>query len=153
MKKIIIFILVLTLFITGCGKKKEKKVEPVTSKYNLSGLVIEYSSASVMYYNAPKYEVKLYADKYITYGYSDEEEFERVDLDDEDYDKIINYAFSDKFMNLSGNLTDPEVLDGSHSSITLYADNKVVKSIGGDNVSNRKYNRLVRLLLNKRREK
>ena len=154
MKKILVIILFLTISITGCGKKKEEKVEPVTSKYNLSGLVIKYSSSSVMIYNGDEhgYELKLYADKYITYGNYDEEE-KRVDLTDEEYEEIINYAFSDKFMNLSGNLTDPNVLDGSHSSITLYADNKVIKSIGGDNVSNRKYNRLVRLLLNKRREK
>ena len=152
MKKLIVVLLVFVSFITiGCSKKNKKKEEVID--YNLSGLVIEYQSSSVMYADPSVYTVKLYADKYITYGYSDEDDYIRVDLTDEEYEKIINFAFSERFLSLDHNLTDPNVLDGSHSSITLYADSKVLFSVGGDNVSNSRYNRLVRLLLNKRREK
>ena len=152
MKKLLVILLVFVSFITiGCSKKDKKKEEVID--YNLSGLVIEYKSSPVMYANPSEYTVKLYADKYIIYGYSDEDDYIRIDLTDEEYEKIINFAFSERFLSLDHNLTDPNVLDGSHSSITLYADSKVLFSVGGDNVSNSRYNRLVRLLLNKRREK
>lgn len=149
MKKIILIVMTLIIFITVGCKNKEKKEEIVANKYNLSGLVIKYESASVMVYNAPSYEIKLYADKYITYGYSGEDIVKRVDLTDKEYNKIINYAFSEKIMGLRGNLTDPNVLDGNHSRITLYENGKEVYSNGGDNVSNRRYNKLVRLLRDK----
>ena len=151
MKKYLVVLLVIVSFITiGC-RKKDTKEEVID--YNLSGLVIEYKSSPVMYADPSVYTVKLYADKYITYGYSDEDDIIKIDLTDEEYEKIINFAFSDRFLSLNHNLTDPNVLDGSHSSITLYADSKVLFSVGGDNVSNSRYNRLVHLLLNKRREK
>ena len=151
MKKYLVVLLVIVSFITiGC-RKKDTKEEVID--YNLSGLVIEYKSSPVMYADPSVYTVKLYADKYITYGYSDEDDIIKIDLTDEEYEKIINFAFSDRFLSLDHNLTDPNVLDGSHSSITLYADSKVLFSVGGDNVSNSRYNRLVHLLLNKRREK
>ena len=146
MSKLIYIIVAFILLIFPTTTKIEKP------NYKLSDLVIEYNRSSVMEYNAPFYEVKLYADKYITYGYSNEDDLIRRDLTDEEYKEIIDYAFSNVFMSLDTNLTNPNILDGEHSGIYLYADGEIIFHTGGDNVTNSRYNKLVHLLMDKKKE-
>ena len=127
-------------------------IDNVKDKYKLDGLVIEYNHYSCCIANPPVYEIKLYADKYITYGYKESDEIKKVKLTDLEYNEIVNYAFSNKILSLKKGLTDPNILDGSHSSITLYANGKKIYSNGGDNVTNGRYNKLVHLLRDKEKE-
>lgn len=141
---------ILSIFLTTISYYTN--ISSVEEKYKLDGLIIEYSNISTSINNSPVYEIKLYADKYITYGVKDSNEIKKVKLSDIEYNEIVNYAFSNRFLSLKKGLTDPNVLDGSYSSIILYANGKEIYSNGGDNVTNRIYNKLVNLLRDKERE-
>ena len=141
MKKKILIILLLLLICCACG---------VTKNIIRSGkgdLVLEYTSSSAFGNASEKevYFIRLYDDKTISTGYNDTIK-NKIDVSDDDYQKIIDYAFSSSFTNLKEDLTDGRVMDGSSNYITLFFEDGTSKKYGGLNPTNKKFVKLYEML-------
>lgn len=140
MKKYIFIFIITFLCLTGCTKK----LSNIPSDNH--ELKIEYSyieSIEIKY--SKVYEIKLYSDGIMEYGYTDEEP-KKLLLSNKAYDEIVSYAFGSKFQSLPNSVSDPGTYDGSSSYITTYSDKTF--ETGGLNVTNSIYNKLVKLLRN-----
>lgn len=145
MKKIIIALLIVALTITGCSLIDSKKNK--RPKEFANGLILTYKSMDA-YGTAdrPYYEINLYTNKHITAGYSNLDGFSDKELTDEQFQEIVDYINSDKFLSLKEDLTDPALLDGTSTSIVIYYADGTKFKTGGLNVSNQTYNGLIELL-------
>lgn len=140
MKKYLVIILLLVLFLTGCINKKHE------IQYGLGNqdIVISYRERNGNTPDSIEYQVDLFNTKVIRYGYSNEDGFKSVDLNNEQYNEIIKYAFSDEFKNLDHELGKDE---GTYESMTLYYDYKQFK-VSGYDIDNETFIKLKNLLLN-----
>ncbi len=142
-KKVIISIVVLVLLFisTGCTSKN-------IVRSGHGDMVLEYTSQSLygtMEDSNNIYYIRLYDDKTINVGNNNTNQ--KVDVDFETYQKIINYAFSSSFVNLNEDLSDKGVMDGSKQFITLYFEDGSSKKIGGNNPSNKSFKKLYKMLV------
>lgn len=145
MSKLLVIILTFILNVSGYnlnGIKIEK--QPAND-----GVVIHYSSY-VAYGTIEEtenvYRIKVYSDKTITYSYDLKGNFERVKLTDEQYDELINYAFSSKILNLDKDISDNDSCDGGYSYVKLHFDDDTTFETGGLNPNNKDYRKLVTML-------
>ena len=141
MKRIICLLLVLFLC-SGCNIDKN------IIRTGDGAVVLVYSSHPVFSSseNSNEYNITLYDDKTLSvsnYGKMSK----KINVSDEDYQKIINYAFSSKFVNLKKDLTDDRVLDGSYNSIELYFEDGTSKKYGGYNPTNKTFLKLRDMLI------
>ena len=145
MKKILVALLIVALTITGCSLMDSKKNK--RPKEFASGLILNYKSTEAyVTVDRPYYEINLYANKHITAGYSNLDGFSDKELTDEQFQKIVDYINSDKFLSLKEDLTDHAILDGTSTSIVIYYADGTTFKTGGLNVSNPTYNGLIELL-------
>ena len=143
MKKYIIVFAWLLILVTGCIMNNDK----IEKKDLAADLIIAYrASSNYGTQDEPAYEINVYADKYITYGYSNLDGFTTSELNDEEYQEIVDYIQSEEFLSLEKNLTDYSVSDGTNSSFTIYYLDGSTFYVGGTNVTNETYNGLVNLL-------
>lgn len=143
MKKLLIVSLAI-LLTAGCAIFTVKKSRP---KEFASGLILTYTTMDAYgTVDRPYYEINLYANKHITAGYSNQDGFSDKELTDEQFQEIVDYINSDKFLSLKEDLTDPAILDGSSTSIIIYYADGTTFKTGGLNVSSKTYNGLVDLL-------
>ena len=145
MSKLLVIVLTLILNISGYSLNGIK-IEKQPAK---EGVVIHYSS-HVAYGTLEDtknvYRIKVYSDKTITYGYDSSGKFTKVELTDEQYDELIDYAFSSKILTLDEDISDNDSCDGGYSYIKLhFADNTTFKT-GGLNPYNENYRKLVTML-------
>lgn len=145
MKKYLVVFVALLLVLTGCGKKKEefKKPEKIGNEDNVV-LVYEISNGSVA--GAPTTETTVYKDKNMTIKHTnkmfEEENSEKtITLSEQDYQKIIDFAFSEDFMTLDKDLTSELTEGGSVYYITIYYDG-TSHCVGGQNVKNETFDKL-----------
>ena len=140
MKKKIILLLNI-VFCTACNMSKE------IIRVGNGNLVLEYNSYAIFSNTAKPnvYYIRIYDDKTISIGSNDELKLKK-EIADEDYQKIVNYAFSSKFINLKEDLSDKSVMDGSYRYIILYNEDGTSKKYGGANPSNRTFLKLYDML-------
>ena len=141
MRRKIILMSLLLLICCACGMSKN------IIRSGNGDLVIEYKSSPVFTsseYNNDYY-IRLYDDKTISTGKGDKIST-KVDVSDEDYQEIINYAFSNSFINLKEDLSDDSVMDGSSQYITLFFEDGTSKKYGGMNPTNKKFEKLYEML-------
>lgn len=145
MKKFLVVLLVVTLTITGCSLISSSKNK--RPKEFASGLILTYRSMDAYgTVDRPYYEISLYANKHITAGYSNLDGFSDKELTDEQFQEIVDYINSDKFLSLKEDLTDTAILDGTSTNIIIYYADGTTFKTGGLNVSNQTYNGLIELL-------
>ena len=60
-------------------------------------------------------------------------------LTDSEYNELIKLSFTESFKSIGSDVTDPRVMDGRSSYITLYYNNGETFKIGGSNPSNTQY--------------
>ncbi len=137
---VIIFLLALTIC-TSCAMSKN------IIRSGSGDLVIECTIKGLFTdeYNNKTNFIRLYDDKTISTGTNDKID-NKYDVNPDDYQKIINYAFSPDFINLKEDLSDKRVADGSIQYITIYFEDGSSKKIGGANPSNRKFQKLYKML-------
>ena len=144
MKKIfVILILFLILSISSsCGMTKN------VVRTGKGDLVIEYTSEAIFTDGKNKNVnfIRLYDDKTISIG-TNEKIKTKKDVASEEYQEIINYAFSSKFINLKEDLSDKSVLDGSKQYITLFFEDGTSKKTGGVNPTNKTFQKLYDMLI------
>lgn len=145
MSKLLVIILTLILNISGYSLNGIK-IEKQPAK---EGVVIHYSS-HVAYGTLEDtknvYRIKVYSDKTITYSYDSSGKFTKVELTDEQYDELIDYAFSSKILTLDEDISDNDSYDGGYSYVKLhFADNTTFET-GGLNPYNGNYKKLVNML-------
>jgi len=140
MKKLVILFLCL-LCLCGCNS--------IIKEYKKDGVVIEYSSnpnfGSMDDIINHKVMLTLSSNKTIEYikGKNKAQIFK---LTDDEYNEIINYAFGVSFSSLDNDVSDDSIMDGNHEAITIYYEDGTEKTIGGNNPTNKKFNKLVSLL-------
>ena len=105
MKKCLIVVLGLLVFLVGCSTK-EKGNNSLVEKKLSDGLVLSYQTNVSGLESDPYYEINVYADKYITYGYSNLDGFSKVELTNEQYQEIVNYIESDAFLALDSDISN-----------------------------------------------
>lgn len=134
MKKICICLLLLIL--VGCSKG--------TNESN-SNLVISYQGGASGVKDAIYDVIELYDDEKIVSSRTDLDGFRAKELSHEEYEEIINYAFSDNIKSLDGKDVGEEVEGGYCETIKLYKGLKkyVIK---GCNIQNEDVNKLIDLL-------
>ena len=161
MKKIIIIILVsiLVLFlgfnIYKAVKDLDKKMMPKNMKiedkieYNEDGIILEYyikpNEGTIKEFEDYRY-ITLYADKRLVWGKKVSGELGNKKLSSKQFNNIISIAFTSEFKELSGDISDLSVDDGSMSYITLYYKDGSSFKTGGLNPNNEQYNNLVNKL-------
>ena len=138
MKKTIKLFLIIffTIVCSSCGMEKD------IIRIGKGDLVIEYTSSPIFTNREDKieYYIRLYDDKTISSGK------DKYEVSNEDYQKIINYAFSPSFVNMKQDLTDDRVMDGSSRYITLHFEDGTSKKYGGLNPSDSKFLKLYKML-------
>ena len=150
MRKIILLIVLLVLIIinVACDKKKNNNVV----KEGKGDLIIEYTSSPQELANTTYY-IRIYDNKKVRYGMEGEKKDKRKTLSDQEYQDIINLAFSKKVLSLEGkDISNSMVLDGYFEYITIY-DNKKEIRIGGSNPSNKYFNKLVGMINGVKKER
>lgn len=140
MKKILVLVF-LSLCLIACDNEK-------TKEENKNGIVISYTSYSN--YGTDEdlknyYNISLYHDKTITYGYKNDK-LKKKRITQKEYDKIVGYAFSDKILKLDKDISDNDILDGASSYLVLYLENGTKFKTGGANPSNKNYKKLISML-------
>ena len=140
MKKLVILFLCL-LCLCGCNS--------IIKEYKKDGVVIEYSSNpnfgsmdDIINYRTT---IVLFSDKTIKYT-KGKNKAQIFKLTDDEYNEIINYAFGVSFSSLDNDVSDDSIMDGNHEAITIYYEDGTEKTIGGNNPTNKKFNKLVSLL-------
>ncbi len=141
MKKYVVVILLFLLVITGCGKQGLPK-----QIGNQDGLVLVYEDSNISLKNSPTYKISLYNDKRIISEYSEQGNSYIINLSEEDYQKILETAFSEKFLDLAKNITSMETEGGSTYSVTLYYNGKTFTT-GGQNIEEKEFIKLQELLV------
>ena len=140
MKKLVILFLCL-LCLCGCNS--------IIKEYKKDGVVIEYSISptfgSMDDMINDKTTIVLFSDKTIKYT-KGKNKAQIFKLTDDEYDEIINYAFGVSFSSLDNDVSDDSIMDGNHEAITIYYEDGTEKTIGGNNPTNKKFNKLVSLL-------
>jgi len=147
MKRILlILVIVATLILTGCSFKQENE-KKYQKKYaeKKDGIILEYTSSvnggSIEETNN-HYYIRVSSDKKISWGSIISGEKGNKQLSEEEYNSIVNIAFSDEFRKLDKDLTDPNVMDGHSTHITIYYEDGTEFTTGGLNPSNTLYNNL-----------
>lgn len=143
MKKYLIVILCLIALLTGCSTKETKSL---VEKKLSDGLILSYQANTSGLESEPYYEIKVYAGKYITYGYSNLDGFSEVKLTDEQYQEIVNYIESKEFLSLDNDISNNNAVSEKYSRIVIYYNDYTNLSIGGTNISDETYLGLVSLL-------
>lgn len=80
--------------------------------------------------------------KKISWGRAVSGEEGNKQLTEEEYNSIVNIAFSDEFKKLDKSVSNPDVMDGHSSHITVYYEDGTEFTTGGLNPSNKLYNKL-----------
>ena len=143
-KKIILAVIFLLIVVvsSSCGMNKD------LIRSGNGDLVIEFTSSPVFSSGEDNNEnfIRLYDDKTISEGTNDKMHLKQ-DVSEEEYQKIINYAFSNSFVNLKEDLSDKSIMDGSCQYITLYFEDGTSKKYGGLNPTNKKFQKLHEMLI------
>ncbi len=137
-------IIICSLFITGCKSKSKNLLEPAKE-----GEIIVYDQSIAFGSQEDEYDfyyIKVTADKQIIWGkaVSGEEGFKV--LTEDEYQSLIDIAFSKNFKNMNSDISDKSVIDGYSAYITIYYSDGTVYEVGGLNPNSEKYNKLVKKL-------
>lgn len=143
MKKYLIVIVGLLILLTGCLANEDNSL---VKKELSDNIILSYKSNKTGLDSEPYYEIYVYADKYITYGYSNLDGFSQVNLTDEQYQEIVNYITSDNFLKLSSDISNPNAEKENYSQIVVYYNNYTNFTVSGTNIDNATYLGLVELL-------
>ena len=87
MKRYIIYLVCLLILVTGCLSNKDNSL---VKKELSNKVVLQYRANNTGLDSEPYYEIDVYADKYITYGYSHLDGFSKVELTDDEYQEIVD---------------------------------------------------------------
>ncbi len=152
MKKVLIFVAVALLLITGCGKKEEEKRPKKIG--NADGIVLKYRSIVGSVAGSPTSIITIYTDQRMVLEHTDKSVEEAntsktITLTDQQYEEVINMAFSKEFLNLPEDLTTMETAGGSVEYITVYYDDTLFQ-VGGQYIKNSTFTKLEDLLLSYR---
>lgn len=149
MKKYLVILIAALLVLTGCGKKEEK----VNGKKigNTDGLVLKYESIAGSVVGSPTDRILIYKDKkmileHTNDAYAEENSSLTIDLTEQQYQDVIEIAFSEKFLGLAKDLTSMETAGGLVNYITVYYDDTSFTT-GGQHITNTTFNSLEELLL------
>lgn len=148
MKKRLIIIVPIILAIILCIslvliKPSSKEIKPN------EGLIIEYSTRPAFGTEEAMnnhYFIKLYSDKTLSYGYTKDNNEKKVTISENDYNKIVDLAYSDDFQSLDEDISDPMIADGARLDIKVYNSDNTVFKTGGLNPNNQLFNKLVIML-------
>lgn len=153
-KKIIIIIAIIAVLIIGFGicrlinkgNNKEVKLDEEL-QYKESGIILEYiirPNGSSINENEDYRYVTLSADRKLIWGKKVSGQQGSKTLSTKQFNSIISIAFTNEFKELTGDLSDLSVMDGSTSYITIYYKNNTRFKTGGLNPNNELYNKLVK---------
>lgn len=145
MKKCLIVVLGLLVFLVGCSTKDKENNSLVEKSLN-DGLILSYQTNTSGLESDPYYEINVYADKYITYGYSNLDGFSKIELTDEQYQEIVNYIESDAFLALDSDISNNNDVPKKYERVIIYYNNYTNLSISGTNISDETFLGLVSLL-------
>ncbi len=134
--KYLVVSVIIVLLTVGCVKKEKDKMEDIVIEENKNGIVIEYKEYrnDMAISDDNTNYIVITSDKKITWG-KDESRL----LTDSEYNELIKLAFTESFKSIGSDVTDPRVMDGRSSYITLYYNNGETFKIGGSNPSNTQY--------------
>lgn len=138
MKKILILIC-LVLFLTACTSKQTIKEE------SKEGIVIQHFVRNDNDLDND-YNIEVYSDKKIVYSYLSYDGFEEIKLSDNQYEELINYAFSSKLLSLDENISSDK--SGVSSYVVLYFEDGTIFKTGGINPNNKNYKKVITMLNN-----
>lgn len=138
MKYIFISIIVILLTV-GCVKKVNNMEKDKNMEENKNGIVIEYKSFrnDMAMDDSNGVYIIITSDKLITWN-DNESRF----LTDNEYNELIELMFTESFKNIGSDVSDPRVMDGRSSYITLYYNNGETFKIGGSNPNNIQYRKV-----------
>ena len=160
MKKGLIIVTLLLVFLTGCGTKSSSNTNSnsqdvtVTKYGNEEGLILQYERYSttaereeytVSVTNAEGKRTILYSLSYFKDGQIHSKSSYK-DLSEEEYKKIERIAFSKDFLSLDSDLTEYQTAGGDTSYITVYYNDTSFRT-GGQHIDNSLYKELEQLLL------
>ena len=143
MKKYVICLVCLLIFTTGCLSNKDNSL---VKKELSDKIVLQYSANNTGLDSEPYYEINVYADKYITYGYSHLDGFSKVELTDEEYQEITDYIQSKEFLSLDNDISNPNMEKENYSKVVIYYNNYTNFSVSGTNIDNEVYLKLIEIL-------
>lgn len=139
---VVFVILVILIILIIVQNKKEKDI---TIQGN-GNLIIEYTNEPQSIMNSKRI-IRIYDNKGVEFARENSDVVRTKFISDEEYQNIINLAFSKKILSLEGkDISNSNVLDGYFTYITIYTENSNGIRIGGSNPSNKEFNKLVRLI-------
>ena len=139
---VVFVILVILIILIIVQNKKEKDI---TIQGN-GNLIIEYTNEPQSIMNSKRI-IRIYDNKGVEFALENSDVVRTKFISDEEYQNIINLAFSKKILSLEGkDISNSNVLDGYWTYITIYTENSKGIRIGGSNPSNKEFNKLVRLI-------